>query len=312
MLRVENLTKVYRTRKREIHAVNGISFDVKEGEIVGILGPNGAGKTTTIKSILGLLIPDDGKIYINGRKVGVFDRWIYKLIAAVLEGSRNIYWRLTVKENLEFFAGLQGLSPREVKDQIEYLLDKFGLLSRIDSQVRTLSRGMKQKVAVASAFIRRTPILFLDEPTLGMDVQSSIELRKTLKELTANDGRTMLLSSHDMKVVEEVCERVIILKNGKIIANGKIEKLKALFKTSAYEVSYEGEIPDELKKKLEENFLNVHFGNMRFNVELKDDSRIYDLMELLKMYNVRIKSIKSVEPDFERVYIELVKGSGEK
>ncbi len=312
MLRVENLTKVYRTHKREIHAVNGISFDVKEGEIVGILGPNGAGKTTTIKSILGLLIPDDGKIYINGRNVGVFDRWIYKLIAAVLEGSRNIYWRLTVKENLEFFAGLQGLSPREVKDQIEYLLDKFGLLSRIDSQVRTLSRGMKQKVAVASAFIRRTPILFLDEPTLGMDVQSSIELRKTLKELVANDGRTMLLSSHDMKVVEEVCERVIILKNGKIIANGKIEKLKALFKTSAYEVSYEGEIPDELKKKLEENFLNVHFGNMRFNVELKDDSRIYDLMELLKMYNVRIKSIKSVEPDFERVYIELVKGSGEK
>ena len=312
MLRVENLTKVYRTHKREIHAVNGISFDVKEGEIVGILGPNGAGKTTTIKSILGLLIPDDGKIYINGRNVGVFDRWIYKLIAAVLEGSRNIYWRLTVKENLEFFAGLQGLSPREVKDQIEYLLDKFGLLSRIDSQVRTLSRGMKQKVAVASAFIRRTPILFLDEPTLGMDVQSSIELRKTLKELVANDGRTMLLSSHDMRVVEEVCERVIILKNGKIIANGKIEKLKALFKTSAYEVSYEGEIPDELKKKLEENFLNVHFGNMRFNVELKDDSRIYDLMELLKMYNVRIKSIKSVEPDFERVYIELVKGSGEK
>jgi len=312
MLRVENLTKVYRTRKREIHAVNGISFDVKEGEIVGILGPNGAGKTTTIKSILGLLIPDDGKIYINGRKVGVFDRWIYKLIAAVLEGSRNIYWRLTVKENLEFFAGLQGLSPREVKDQIEYLLDKFGLLSRIDSQVRTLSRGMKQKVAVAAAFIRRTPILFLDEPTLGMDVQSSIELRKTLKELAANDGRTMLLSSHDMRVVEEVCERVIILKNGKIIANGKIEKLKALFRTSAYEVSYEGEIPDELKKKLEENFLNVHFENMRFNVELKDDSRIYDLMELLKMYNVRIKSIKSVEPDFERVYIELVKGSGEK
>lgn len=312
MVRVEKLTKIYRTRKREIHAVDGISFDVKEGEIVGILGPNGAGKTTTIKSILGLLIPDDGQIYINGRKVGIYDRWRYRLISAVLEGNRNVYWRLTVQENLEFFAGLQGLSSSKVKDQIDFLLEKFGLASRRNDQVRTLSRGMQQKVAVAAAFIRGTPILFLDEPTLGMDVQSSIDLRKTLKDLATNDGKTVLLSSHDMKVVEEVCERVIILKNGKIIANGKIDRLKALFKTSAFEISYEGEIPGELKKKLVENFLNVHFGNMRFTVELKDDSRIYDLMELLKTYNVRIKSLKSVEPDFERVYIELIKGGGEK
>lgn len=312
MIRVENLSKIYRSRRKEIHAVDSISFDVKEGEIVGILGPNGAGKTTTIKSILGLIIPDSGRIYINGREVGINDRWRYKLIAAVLEGNRNVYWRLTVKENLEFFAGLQGIPPSKVKNRIDSLLEKFELSSRRNDQVRMLSRGMKQKVSVAAAFIRETPILFLDEPTLGMDVQSSIDLRKTLKELVKNDGKTVLLSSHDMKVVEEVCERVIILKNGKIIANGKIDKLKALFKTSAYEVFHEGEIPDELKKKLEDSFLNVHFGNMRFTAELKDDSRIYDLMELLKTYNVRIKSLKSVEPDFERVYIELVKGVEEK
>lgn len=308
MIRVENLVKVYKNRKRKIHAIDGISFDVKEGEIVGILGPNGAGKTTTMKSILGLLIPDSGKIYIDGKKVGIYDRWRYKLIAAVLEGNRNIYWRLTVQENLEFFAGLQGLSPSKIKERIDSILNDFGLQTRRNDQVRTLSRGMKQKVSVAAAFIRGTPILFLDEPTLGMDIQSSIDLRKTLKKLVKNEGKTVLLSSHDMKVVEEVCERVIILKNGKIIADGEIDKLKALFKTSAYEVFYEGEIPDELREKLEENFLNVLFGNMQFTVELKDDSRIYDLMELLKMYNLKIKSIKSVEPDFERVYIELVKG----
>jgi len=305
---VERLTKIYRSRRKEVRAVDNISFDISKNEIVGILGPNGAGKTTTIKSILGLLIPDEGEIFISGRKVGTFDRWIYRNIAAVLEGNRNVYWRLTVRENLEFFAGLQGYKPSELKEKIDFLLQRFGLESRQNDQVRTLSRGMQQKVAVAVAFIRNTPILFLDEPTLGLDVESSLELRKTLRELASENLKTVLISSHDMKVVEEICERVIILKNGRIIANDRIPNLKSLFRTIAYKIVYEGMLQEELKTRLKDNFLNVTFGKMNFVVELKRTEDIYDLMDLLRSYKIQIKSLKAEEPDFERVYIELIKG----
>ncbi len=305
---MERLTKIYRSRRKEVRAVDNISFDISKNEIVGILGPNGAGKTTTIKSILGLLIPDEGEIFISGRKVGTFDRWIYRNIAAVLEGNRNVYWRLTVRENLEFFAGLQGYKPSELKEKIDFLLQRFGLESRQNDQVRTLSRGMQQKVAVAVAFIRNTPILFLDEPTLGLDVESSLELRKTLRELASENLKTVLISSHDMKVVEEICERVIILKNGRIIANDRIPNLKSLFRTIAYKIVYEGMLQEELKTRLKDNFLNVTFGKMNFVVELKRTEDIYDLMDLLRSYKIQIKSLKAVEPDFERVYIELIKG----
>ncbi len=305
------MTKIYRSRRKKVRAVDNVSFDVSKNEIVGILGPNGAGKTTTIKSILGLLIPDEGEIFINGRKVGTFDRWIYRNIAAVLEGNRNVYWRLTVRENLEFFAGLQGYKPSRLKERIDFLLKRFGLEARQNDQVRTLSRGMQQKVAVAVAFIRNTPILFLDEPTLGLDVESSSELRKTLKELASENLKTVLISSHDMKVVEEICERVIILKNGRVIANDRIPNLKSLFRTIAYKVVYEGTLSEELKTKLKDNFLNVTLGKMNFVVELKRTEDIYDLMDLLRSYKIQIKSLKAVEPDFERVYIELIKGGQE-
>ncbi len=179
---------------------------------------------------------------------------------------------------------------------------------RENDQVRLLSRGFQQRVAVAVAFIRETPVLFLDEPTLGLDVESSLNLRKILKELATQENKTVLLSSHDMKVVEEVCERVIILKNGKIIANDSISDLKALFKTIAYKVEHDNNITPELKEILQKKFLNVTFNRRNFIVEFRQPVELYDLMELLKKHNVLITSLKSMEPDFERVYIELVKG----
>ncbi len=254
------------------------------------------------------MIPDGGDIFIADKRVGPSDRWIYRFIAAVLEGNRNVYWRLTVRENLEFFAGIQGIDPRRAEKRIDYLLEKFQLKKRENDQVRLLSRGYQQRVAVAVAFIRETPVLFLDEPTLGLDVESSLNLRKTLKELATQENKTVLLSSHDMKVVEEICERVIILKNGKIVANDSISNLKALFRTIAYKVEHENSISPELVESLKNRFLNVTFNKRNFIVEFREPNELYDLMELLKKHGVIIRSLKSMEPDFERVYIELVKG----
>ncbi|MDW8110619.1 MAG: ABC transporter ATP-binding protein, partial [Candidatus Bipolaricaulota bacterium] len=235
VLQVKNLTKVYRSRRRgDIVAVDNVSFRVYKNEVVGLLGPNGAGKTTTIKSICTILRPTSGEIWVDGADAIRNPRAALEKVAAVLEGNRNIYWRLTVRDNLEFFAGLQGQSLRSVRSYIDELIEMFNLQEKVKEQARTLSRGMQQKLAVACALVKRTPILLLDEPTLGLDVETSYELRWILKRMAEQGQRTILLSSHDMNVVQDICERVIIINHGRIVVDDRIENLKRLFTASAY------------------------------------------------------------------------------
>src|SRR4029077_21249393 len=150
---VEDLTKVYRSRRRgEVRAVDGVSFDVRPGEIVGLLGPNGAGKTTTIKCLCTLVTPTSGRIVVDGVDARERPRAAVQKLAAVLEGTRNIYWRLSARENLEFFAALQGISRSSISSLIDGLLERFRLTEQRNADARTLSRGMQQKLAVACAF----------------------------------------------------------------------------------------------------------------------------------------------------------------
>ncbi|MDW8141809.1 MAG: ABC transporter ATP-binding protein, partial [Candidatus Bipolaricaulota bacterium] len=182
VLQVKNLTKFYRSRRRgETVAVDNVSFSVSKNEVVGLLGPNGAGKTTTIKSICTILRPTSGEIWVDGADAIRNPRAALERVTAVLEGNRNVYWRLTVRDNLEFFAGLQGQSLRSVRSYIDELIEMFNLKEKVHEQARALSRGMQQKLAVACALVKRTPILLLDEPTLGLDVETSYELRWILK-----------------------------------------------------------------------------------------------------------------------------------
>ena len=161
-IEVIHLTKHYGTVK----AVDDISFSVKKGSICGILGPNGSGKTTTIKSICNLVIPDNGNIKICGKD----NKKSANRISAVFEGTRNLYWRLTPRENLRYFAGIRGLGGKRLEKDIDRLLDKFNLTDKKNVVVNNLSRGMQQKVAVAMTLICNTDVVLLDEPTLGLDV----------------------------------------------------------------------------------------------------------------------------------------------
>lgn len=155
-------------------------------------------------------------------------------VSAVLEGNRNIYWRLTVRENLQFFAGLHGVSSRSVRRRIDELIERFGLTEKEKSQARYLSRGMQQKLALACCLTKETPILILDEPTMGLDVESSSELRELVAKLGRKEKKTVLLSSHNMNLVKNVCERVIIISRGRIIADNRIENLIDIFEVQAY------------------------------------------------------------------------------
>ena len=169
-LDVKSLTKVFHERgNKSVKAVDSISFQVNQGEVLGLLGPNGAGKTTTIKCILGLMRPDTGEIRVFGENVEACYPRVLRNMSAVLEGSRNLYWRLTVWENILFFARLHGVTSREDKAHFENLIRLFSLEDKRNVEVK-LSQGMKQK-PVSCTLARRTPVVFLDEPTLGLDVK---------------------------------------------------------------------------------------------------------------------------------------------
>ena len=307
---VEGLTKVYTSRRRgEVRAVDDVTFDVAPGEIVGLLGPNGAGKTTTIKCLCTLITPTSGRIVVDGVDATARPRAAVEKLAAVLEGNRNIYWRLTARENLEFFAALQGISRRTVRGLIDELIERFRLTEQRNADARTLSRGMQQKLAVACAFVKQTPVLLLDEPTLGLDLETSYELREMMRTMAAGAGRTILLSSHDMNVVQDVCERVIIVNNGKIVTADRVANLLDLFRVRSYSFTVRG-CPNEPALRAEFENIELHADGplTTIEVELLDGSRIYDLIDALRASDCVIESIDRLEPNLGDIFLRIVRG----
>lgn len=314
LLQVRDLRKTYKTRRRGlVVAVDGVSFEVERGEVVGLLGPNGAGKTTTIKCICTLIRPEEGSsILIDGLDAVSKPRRAVAKVAAVLEGNRNIYWRMTTEENLEFFAALNGIPAKRIRQRARELIEVFRLTEAARADTRTLSRGMQQKVAVACAFAKDTPLLLLDEPTLGLDVETSAELRQRLKEMAAQEKKAILLSSHDMDVVQETCERVIIVNEGRIVTDDRVANLLELFKVRAYRFTLAGSLSESQKQQLVANFPMVRFDGdahlSTIDVELLDTGRFYDLVDLLRKLEFEIESIDRKDPDLEEIFLKIVKG----
>ncbi|MFH1230093.1 MAG: ABC transporter ATP-binding protein [Planctomycetota bacterium] len=312
LINVENLKKVYHQKgKHDITAVNGISFSIEAGEIVGLLGPNGAGKTTTIKSICGLVLPTAGRISIGDIDIVKNLQKGMEKITAVLEGNRNIFWRLTVRENLTFFAGLMGIPYRKTKQHLDELIVVFHLQDKTDTQARFLSKGMQQKLAIACALAKQTDIVLLDEPTLGLDVESSYELRKLIKDLSIQRGKTVLISSHDMKVVEEVCERVIIINKGTLVAENTVRNLRNLFQVKSYRFTLEETVSTILKDKINQRFalskITDNEGKTTIDIEFLEAQDFYILTEILRENNCKIVSVENITPDFEEIYLQIVK-----
>jgi ABC-2 type transport system ATP-binding protein len=313
VLEVEHLTKTYRSRRRgAVKAVDDVSFSVERGEIVGLLGPNGAGKTTTIKCLCTLVTPTSGGVWVDGIDAVHQPRAAVAKLAAVLEGNRNIYWRLSPRENLEFFAALHGIPRQSVRQLMDELLERFNLGDQRDVESRTLSRGMQQKLAVACAFVKQTPVLLLDEPTLGLDVETSHELRKTLREMAGEGGRTILLSSHDMDVAQDVCDRVIVINNGRIVASDRVSNLLALFRARAYRFTVRGTVDEALKSSLGAAFDKIEIAvdgdSATIDVEFLDADRLYGLIDLLRTRHCVIDSIDRRDPDLEEIFLRILRG----
>ena len=319
VLAVENLQKTYGDGEAAVHAVDGVSFEVSRGEVVGVLGPNGAGKTTTIKSILGLVVPSAGRVEIAGVDAAEDQRGVYQHVGAMLEGARNVYWRLTVRENLEFFAALGGNDPAAARERHERLLEQFDLAEKADETVNDLSRGQKQKVSLAATLARGTDVVFLDEPTLGLDVEASLELRRELRRLADEEEITIVLSSHDMDVVEDVCDRVVILSEGRVIADDPVEDLVRVFETQAYRLTVAGSVDGSTRNRLDRAFTVENWDGVgdrtRFDVTLADEDTLHGVLDLLRELGLVLVDVDGLEPDLEDVFLEVTgrtPGEGER
>ena len=204
------------TRDR-FRAVDGIDLVVEPGEIFGLLGPNGAGKTTTMKMLATLLIPTSGTIRVLGVDPLTRPREVRARLGAMLSGERSLYWKLTGRENLEYFAALYHVPPGETKARIANVLAAVKLADRAEDHVERYSTGMRQRLALARALLPDPPLVVLDEPTVGLDPQASRDLRDRVRELKAQ-GRTVLLTTHYMEEADQLCDRVAIIDHGRIVA----------------------------------------------------------------------------------------------
>ncbi|MBT3322050.1 MAG: ABC transporter ATP-binding protein [Anaerolineae bacterium] len=221
---VKNLKRIYKTttgvirrKTKEVEAVKDISFEISKGELFGLLGPNGAGKTTTTKVLTTLLIPNAGEVKINGLDIVKDANEIRKQIGFIFGGERGLYWRLSGIDNLRYFASLYHIEPEVSKKRIPYLLDLVGLKGRGDERVEGYSRGMKQRLHVARTLLHDPDILFLDEPTIGLDPVGAREFREVIRDLQA-EKKTILLTTHYMFEADSLSDRVAVIDDGIIVA----------------------------------------------------------------------------------------------
>ena len=250
VLVAEGLAKTFRSRSETTRAVDGVHLRVDRGEVLAFLGPNGAGKTTTIKMIAGLIRPDAGSVRVAGRDPHR-DPWALRQLGAVLEGNRNVYWRLTPLENLEYFGVLKGLSAAEARRRGKTLLERFELTHKQNTLTQQLSRGMQQKLAIAVSLIHQPALLLLDEPTLGLDVEAAETVKQLIREL-AGDGQAIVLTTHQLDVAQQLSHRVAIIREGRIVAEDRTATLLARFSGDQYEIEVEGELDEARRTRLAE------------------------------------------------------------
>ncbi len=215
-------------RRERFRAVDGIDLRVEPGEIFGVLGPNGAGKTTTLRMLATLLEPTSGEARVLGIDVRERPREVRARLGAMLSGERSLYWKLTARENLEYFAALYHVPPKDTRARIDRALAEVHLADRAEDYVERYSTGMRQRLALARALLPDPPLLILDEPTVGLDPQAARDLRERVRELR-RQGRTVLLTTHYMEEADQLCDRVAIVDHGRIVALDTPAALKREF-----------------------------------------------------------------------------------
>ena len=318
-IEISNLKRQFKTtigvikrQTKEVVAVDGISFDIHTGELFGLLGPNGAGKTTTIKMLTTLLIPSSGTATIMGLDVVKDAEKIRPRIGFIFGGERGLYWRLSGLDNLRYFATLYYVDVNVAKKRIPELIELVGLKGREKERVEGYSRGMRQRLHIARALLHDPEVLFLDEPTMGLDPVGAREMRMTIRDLQSAK-KTILLTTHYMFEADALCERIAVINKGKIVALNTPEKLKHTVQDlSIVEIEIFGIPPEFLEKVRNLEFVDSVVVETRDQRQIllvhtpKGPSAISDIVEAFN--GLRLGKIVTREPTLEDAYVRLVGG----
>jgi ABC-2 type transport system ATP-binding protein len=294
-------------------AVDGVSLQIRQGEVFGLLGPNGAGKSTTIRMLCTLLEPTSGTARVNGYDIVKQASQVRQSLGTVLAGERSIYWKLSARENLEYFAALYHIPPAQARKRVAELLERMQLTERANDLVEKFSTGMKQRVAISKALLARPPVILLDEPTLGLDPQAARQVRELVKELRA-EGHTILLTTHYMEEADQLSDRIAIIDQGKIIALDTPAALKErINQKDVIRLEISGWHP-EMARDLQdlpqvERLVSRHLDEQAlWEVTMQaDNSRaiLPHVVETINHNGTRLVNMNVVKPTLEDVFISL-------
>ncbi len=320
VIEVDELHRTYRSKTGlrrsagvDVEAVRGISFAVERGELFGLLGPNGAGKTTTIKMLITLLLPTSGQARVLGYDVVRNPREVRSRIGYVFGGDKGLYERLSGLDNLRYFAELYGLPPGKQRERIGELLELVGLTGRERERVESYSRGMRQRLHIARGLLHRPEVLFLDEPSIGIDPVGARELRDTVASLVSQ-GTTVLLTTHYMFEADELCDRIAVIAGGTIVAQGTPEELKArvsdghvveveVFGSADQHLDVVRAIPGVQSVMIEES------GHAQLLVVRTEANAQVTPQVLACLEGVPLGRVATREPTLEDAYVELVRAT---
>lgn len=327
---ISNLTKRFPKIKRyremllhpfsreEVTVLDDINLQVKKGELFGLLGPNGAGKTTLLKILATLVLPTTGQVSVMGRDVRTSHAEVKKDIGYVLSEERSFYWRLTVRQNLKFFATLNNMSGSQAARRIDELIEIVGLHKEIDKVFQTLSSGMKQKAAIARGLLTNPNILLLDEPTRTLDPIVTLNLRTFFKSVIVEKlGKTVVLATNNMHEAEEICERIAIINNGKVILCEYTDEVRRRLKgKETIRVEFKGNDHgfkmSDCYSLLKERIVDIQplaSENGKCSVMLEVDPDTDETSEIIKIFinnNIRVTSVVREEISLTEVFKRVI------
>ncbi len=305
---------VFRKTSKTVSALEGVSFTVKKGEIFGLLGPNGAGKTTTIKTICTLIAPSSGEVYVNGHDVVKDSQRARQDLGVMLTGDRTLYWKLTGRENLEYFAALYHMDRTKAKERIQSLLKLVGLDERQDTLVENYSTGMRMRLSFVKGILHSPPVVLLDEPTMSLDPQSARLIRETIKDLR-RDGHAILLTTHYMEEADQLSDRVAVIDHGKIIALAPPRELKeTVMKSEVIEIEAQNIDPQIVEKlkgiaNISEVVSSIEdASSLRGLIKVHSTdgkNAIPEMLGVLVKGGVEVSNLKIATPTLEDVFISL-------
>jgi ABC-2 type transport system ATP-binding protein len=301
-IRLSALSKLF----GELSAVDNLSLEVKSGTLFGFLGPNGAGKTTTIRMLLGLLTPSSGSGLVLGFDTRTESQLIRAQTGALLEHT-GIYEQMSAEDNLDFYGRIYRIPPQDRRTRIQELLEEMGLWERRKDLAGSWSRGMKQRLALARVLLHKPKLVFLDEPTAGLDVVSAAQIRSKLQRLVEKENITIFLTSHNMAEVDQLCSRVALIKGGKLIAQGSPDDLKSIKNSQRLLIKGQG-FSDAIISRLSirPEIRVVQRNTHGLELDILEGNNRSDLVSWLVGEGIQIEEIRQDQKSLEDVFITLM------